>query len=229
MSERRYTDAEVRAILDRALRSDLSRGVSHDQLLSVAAEVGISREALEAAALDVEEGRETEQARDRILKRRRRAFLNHLWTFLGVQAFLIAVNLLTIPYYLWFLYPLMGWGLGLFFHARYGLSKEVSEKAIQRELKRSERRRRREERDARRATGQPAGNVSLGSALEQGMGLLASKVLHEIQKNVGGPDERVRVQGPGQSAGGVASGREPYENREWTEGGAERAPDRQRR
>lgn len=44
-------------------------------------------------------------------------FYNHLLTYLTVNSFLIFINLMYSPVYLWFFYPLIGWGLGLFLHA----------------------------------------------------------------------------------------------------------------
>ncbi|MDP2088300.1 MAG: 2TM domain-containing protein [Flavobacteriaceae bacterium] len=46
-----------------------------------------------------------------------KGFYNHLISFMIVNTFLIAINLIYSPVYLWFFYPLLGWGLGVFFHA----------------------------------------------------------------------------------------------------------------
>ena len=43
-------------------------------------------------------------------------FYIHLAVYLGVNLLLIIINILTAPEYLWFKWPLMGWGIGLFFH-----------------------------------------------------------------------------------------------------------------
>jgi hypothetical protein len=43
-------------------------------------------------------------------------FYIHLAVYLGVNLLLIIINLLNAPHYLWFKWPLMGWGIGLFFH-----------------------------------------------------------------------------------------------------------------
>ena len=43
-------------------------------------------------------------------------FYNHLYIYIGINAFLIIINLLTSPFNWWFPFPLLGWGLGLFFH-----------------------------------------------------------------------------------------------------------------
>jgi hypothetical protein len=44
-------------------------------------------------------------------------FFVHAVVYLLVNALLVGINLTTSPGYLWFLWPLGGWGLGLFFHA----------------------------------------------------------------------------------------------------------------
>jgi hypothetical protein len=135
--ERRYDEREVRAILERALLHDHSDGLTHGDLLAAAREAGISGEAVEKAALEVDGWRAEELARARILARRREGFFSHLWVFIGVQLFLLAINLVTSPRYLWFVFPLLGWGLGLFIVARFALSKTVSERALSREVARA--------------------------------------------------------------------------------------------
>lgn len=43
-------------------------------------------------------------------------FYQHLMAFVIVNPFLFFINLLTSPFHWWFLYPLLGWGMGLAFH-----------------------------------------------------------------------------------------------------------------
>lgn len=81
-----------------------------------------------------------------ILRRARRraraevGFYAHLMTYLGVMAFLALINILTARYP-WFLWPALGWGLGLFAHymAVFG-SRTLKEKyfypAVEREVRR---------------------------------------------------------------------------------------------
>ena len=68
-------------------------------------------------------------------------FYIHLAVYVGVNVLLIVVNLATSPQYLWFKWPLLGWGIGLFFH---GMSifvflgrkfKGIKENMIQEEMK----------------------------------------------------------------------------------------------
>ncbi|WP_394843188.1 2TM domain-containing protein [Pendulispora brunnea] len=179
MTQRRYSDEEVRAILEMALKKDDKQGVGHDELLAAAAEVGISREAIEAAALELDDARGERQAREAILARRRKGLVAHLWPFVAVNAFLAAINLLTSPHVLWFLFPLLGWGLGMFFHARSALSKEISPKALAREFKRNEQ-------QARKARREKTAK-QLGAALDQGVEQLLTHLTREVR------DDRARM------------------------------------
>ncbi len=43
-------------------------------------------------------------------------FYVHLTVYIGVNILLIIINLLTSPRYLWFIWPLIGWGIGVLFH-----------------------------------------------------------------------------------------------------------------
>lgn len=46
-----------------------------------------------------------------------RGFFIHFFVYLAVNALLAVVNLLYTPKHYWFLYPLLGWGALLAFHA----------------------------------------------------------------------------------------------------------------
>jgi len=61
-----------------------------------------------------------EQARYQEAKKRVeeiKGFYFHLVCYLFVNAVLVVINLLTSPEYLWFIWALIGWGIGLFIHA----------------------------------------------------------------------------------------------------------------
>lgn len=69
-------------------------------------------------------------------------FYIHLAVYVGVNILLIIINLSTSPQYIWFKWPLLGWGIGLFFH---GMSifvfsgktfRGMKEKMIEKEMKR---------------------------------------------------------------------------------------------
>jgi len=46
-----------------------------------------------------------------------RDFYQHLAIYILINAVLIIINLLTSRNYLWFVWPLLGWGIGVAFHA----------------------------------------------------------------------------------------------------------------
>jgi hypothetical protein len=45
-----------------------------------------------------------------------KSFYIHLLTFFLVNIVLIVINLLLTPEYYWFIWPLLGWGVGLLMH-----------------------------------------------------------------------------------------------------------------
>jgi hypothetical protein len=54
--------------------------------------------------------------RELVLKKEKQGFTVHAVIYAGVNAGLIALNLLTVPQVLWFIFPLVGWGIGLAGH-----------------------------------------------------------------------------------------------------------------
>jgi len=46
-----------------------------------------------------------------------KGFYTHLVTFVIVNAVLVVINLLTSPEYFWFIWPIIGWGVGIVIHA----------------------------------------------------------------------------------------------------------------
>ncbi len=70
-------------------------------------------------------------------------FYQHLMSYAIVNTFLFALNIITSPGYFWFVFPLMGWGVGLAFHyvSVFGipgfdiLSKEWEERELEKELR----------------------------------------------------------------------------------------------
>ncbi len=87
---------------------------------------------------------ENQEAYEKAKKRveAKMGFYIHLAVYVGVNLLLIVINVATSPQYLWFKWPLLGWGIGLFFH---GMSifvfsgrkfKGIKENMIQEEIKR---------------------------------------------------------------------------------------------
>ena len=77
MNAHRYSDEEAREILQRAMESDqaLERGLSQDDLIEAAAEVGISREAMTRAA----EALRLERLADERLREKRQGRRRRWW------------------------------------------------------------------------------------------------------------------------------------------------------
>jgi len=68
------------------------------------------------------DSKRTNMEREETYKRAKRrveakiGFYIHLAVYIGVNILLLIINLTTSPQYLWFIWPLLGWGIGLFFH-----------------------------------------------------------------------------------------------------------------
>ena len=68
-------------------------------------------------------------------------FYIHLAVYVGVNTLLIIINILTSTQELWFKWPLIGWGIGVFFHAlgvfaftgRSSIKERMIEKEMQKE------------------------------------------------------------------------------------------------
>lgn len=60
-------------------------------------------------------------------------FYIHLFAYITVNPLLVFINFSTTPNYLWFKWPLLGWGFGLLCHA---LSVYVGPKLMQRLVER---------------------------------------------------------------------------------------------
>lgn len=79
--------------------------------------------------------------------RKKSEFHSHLATYLVTCGFLLAINLITSPSYIWAIWPFLGWGIGVVFHGleAYGVfaDKDREEEMIQKELQRMDRTERR--------------------------------------------------------------------------------------
>ena len=60
-------------------------------------------------------------------------FYIHLLAYITVNLLLVFINYSTNPHCLWFMWPLVGWGIGLFLH---GLAVFVGPKLMQRLVER---------------------------------------------------------------------------------------------
>lgn len=66
-------------------------------------------------------------------------FYIHLSVYMAVNILLIIINFTTSTQYFWFKWPLIGWGIGLFFHALgvfvFSGGSAIKEKLIEKEMK----------------------------------------------------------------------------------------------
>jgi hypothetical protein len=111
-----YDSEDVQKILQIALARKQEDGFSREQLVEMASDLGISSDILKAT-----ENKWLAQEEEERLQRtfnifRRRAFRANVVSFVAVNLFLIILNLITSPSYFWAIFPVLGWGLGLFFH-----------------------------------------------------------------------------------------------------------------
>jgi len=119
-----YEEDEAEQILNLAASMSSQIGkMSHDRLLETAAELGISREAVEAAERQVTIDRKDKALRKEFDDRQRRELIGHLTSYLVVNAFLLFINLRTTPWHIWAIWPMLGWGIGLVAHANAALFK----------------------------------------------------------------------------------------------------------
>ncbi len=69
------------------------------------------------------------------------SFLFHLAVYIVVNLLLMTINLVTSSSHLWFIWPLMGWGIGLIFHGLgvvlFNGGMNIKERMIRRELEKA--------------------------------------------------------------------------------------------
>ncbi len=122
--ETQYSEEAARQILKRAVDLQVQeRDFTDAQLLEMAEELGISEAVLVRARqswLDERETTEEQQAtqaeRRAFVAEQNAEFQTHLGVYVLVNTFLFFLNAVTSPDAWWFVFPLMGWGLGLAIH-----------------------------------------------------------------------------------------------------------------
>lgn len=142
-----YQEEDVAEILRRAARIETSgANLERETLVRTAAEIGISEESLALAEAEYAKDRSNVGMEEAYRTEQRREFFEHVSAYLGVNAFLVAINLLRFHGSFWAIWPILGWGLGLYFHAIRALNPNSSE--YQAGLKRYLKRRRKKKLDA---------------------------------------------------------------------------------
>jgi hypothetical protein len=136
MSEpRRYSDADVRDIVERALKTPDAPAstITHGDLLALGEQIGVTPEVMARAAAEVEEARLAAAATSTIQMRRRKWLAAHAAVFALLNGIFFSVNYLTTPGEWWFLFSVFFWGLPLIAHAAYALFASASPRALDQE------------------------------------------------------------------------------------------------
>ena len=131
-----YPQDDVQQILQIAIaRQAESEELTREQLLEIAAELGISSENLQAAEQEWQSRRKELLERQSFNEYRRGKWRQHLIQYLLVNSFLVLLNVLLAANHLpsWSLYVVLCWGLGLAWDAwkRYQIEGEQYEQAFQ--------------------------------------------------------------------------------------------------
>ncbi|AFZ25258.1 hypothetical protein Cylst_3088 [Cylindrospermum stagnale PCC 7417] len=111
-----YNSDEMQRILQIAFARKQQGEVSREQIIEIASELGVSAASLQAAEQEWLIQEVEAKKRQMFNAQRRRELKSHVVSFIGVNGFLILLNLFTSPSYFWAIFPLLAWGLGLFLH-----------------------------------------------------------------------------------------------------------------
>jgi hypothetical protein len=162
------TEEDVDEVLKLALRKQGRE--DHDlraRLVEAAEELGISPEELAAAEQEYALGKEERREFHEFKQRQVREFREHFFAYIIINTLLVAINWITAGTVNWAIWPILGWGIGLAFHAWGSLN--TGSESFQEEFSNFRRRRRRkqdEERNNRLPTNVKLGFGVYGAALE---------------------------------------------------------------
>ena len=114
-SSRQYNNDEVSRIIRRALKLKRAHGISYQDLIDTAMEIGLDPQTVETAVEQEQQANKKEKIRKACLKRRKVGFYSHLWSYLIVNGALLLINKFN-PELWWFQWSVLGWGIGLALH-----------------------------------------------------------------------------------------------------------------
>jgi hypothetical protein len=193
VTERKFNDAEVDAILRDAIDRQVKRGdgtLSRTDLHELARQLKVDPTHIDAAIASLDTKRGEQDAVAEIKARRRRGFRTHAMVFVLVGLFLVALNA-VVPGPWTVQVPLLVWALGVAFHA-WGAFGEPSPRAVTRHLERKrreeEKARRREQREAMKRDA-----AVIGHAVEDGLREVLGEVRRAIEEESAKPSERVNT------------------------------------
>ena len=115
---RSYQQEDIQQILNIAIARQADGGeLTREQLVEIAAELGISTDSLIQAEQEWLLQKQERQKHHEFNLYRRSRFKKRLVKYVIVNSFLMGLNLLTVGYLSWSLYILLFWSLGLGFNA----------------------------------------------------------------------------------------------------------------
>ena len=112
-----YTHQDGEEVLKRAIAIEALETNVQDVVRRTAAELGLSEEAVERAEREYFIEKREQAEVEEFAKLQRRSFYSHLASYLIVNGFLFALDIFKDGRLSWAMYPLLGWGIGIAFHA----------------------------------------------------------------------------------------------------------------
>lgn len=105
-------------ILQRALSKRAGSGnISHDQLIEVGRELGLTEQEIERAIDEEQRYGAIDEAREEVIEKQRKGWREHFSWYVGVNAITMGLNFMQEDgRFTWALGMLFGWGIGMAIH-----------------------------------------------------------------------------------------------------------------
>ncbi len=174
------TEEDVDEVLKLALRMQGRADEDlRSRLVAAAEELGISPEELASAEAEYVLNKEERKEFLEFKQRQVREFREHFFAYITINTLLVAINFITAETVNWAIWPILGWGIGLAFHA-WGSLNSGSE-SFQEEFANFRRKRRRKRKDDEH-------EGHLATSIRLGFGNYGAS-LEDVKKRVGDDDD----------------------------------------